>query len=89
MKLLALINREKWPAYIATAKIFPLSKVESEYPSKDRIRTIAILPAVMKLMETIVLNKMSEINFNFSNPMDNFYTNSKILRKQFLLIVSE
>lgn len=43
------------PEFIKTGRIFALSKEETEYPRKGKIRTISILPALTKLYELVIL----------------------------------
>ena len=46
---------EVWPSYLGTAKFVPLSKTDSEFPAPNDVRTIAVLPAISKLLEICIL----------------------------------
>ena len=46
---------EVWPAYLGTARFVPLSKTDSAFPKPDDVRTIAVLPAISKLIEICIL----------------------------------
>ena len=53
------ISRLKIPKYLRLARIIPLSKEESNpYPSHGQVRTIAVTPATMKLLELCILQKV-------------------------------
>jgi len=50
------MSKNLWPKYIGAARYnIPLSKTNSEFPRAEDIRTIAILPAWSKVMETAIL----------------------------------
>ena len=59
-KLETLINSQYWPKYLYTAKVIPLSKTDNAFVTQKNIRIISILPAITKLMESLILNKMKE-----------------------------
>ena len=59
--LSTLIQGPYFPAYLTTARVVPLSKDGTPYPNLDNIRTIAVLPAVSKLLELHVLLKLEPI----------------------------
>ena len=48
------------PEYCKCARIVPLSKEESEFPSVGGIRTINILPGIFKVYEKVVLGKLKK-----------------------------
>ena len=49
------LNGGALPDYFATAKTVFLSKDGTAYPKEGDVRTIAVLPAICKLYETIML----------------------------------
>ena len=57
---------EKWiekgqiPQYVKTARVIALSKEDSPYPSYGKVRPIAVTPAITKLLEQIVLDKLTK-----------------------------
>ena len=52
------LNGAKVPDYLKQAIIVPLSKTATEHPARGDVRPIAILPAVAKLYETVILHKL-------------------------------
>ena len=48
----------KVPAYANRATIIPLSKQDTEYPEYGKVRPIAVLPAIFKLYETLILERL-------------------------------
>ena len=52
------INGKNLPPYLSTARTVFLSKDGTPYPKEGDVRIIAILPALMKLYELIVLQKL-------------------------------
>ena len=46
------------PTYCKEARVIPLSKEETEFPSVGAIRTVCVLPGVFKVYEKIVLSKL-------------------------------
>ena len=53
--LAKLLRAERWPTYLTAARVVPLSKTASATPPLEKIRVVAILPALTKLIELIVL----------------------------------
>jgi len=46
------------PQYMTTARVIPLSKTSSPFPSKGDVRTISITPAITKLYEKVIYVKL-------------------------------
>jgi len=49
----------KMPYYTTTARVIPISKKTSAFPPVGEIRTISITPAITKLFEKILYNKIT------------------------------
>ena len=69
-KINTIFAARSWPKYIGTARFIPLSKNKDEYPSVDQIRTIAILPAISKLLELCVMGRLEPIVYKDKNIID-------------------
>ena len=54
------LNGESVPAYLTTARTIFLSKEDTPYPSEGNVRIIAILPALTKLYELVLLEKLNK-----------------------------
>ena len=52
------LNGKNLPAYLTTARTVFLSKDGTQYPKEGDVRIIAILPALMKLYELVLLQKL-------------------------------
>ena len=52
------INAAQVPAYCKEAKVFALSKEETDFPQYGNVRTISVLPGVFKVFEKVVLAKV-------------------------------
>ena len=52
------LNQGRVPTYCKEARVVPLSKEDSEFPSIGGIRTINILPGIFKIYEKAVLGKL-------------------------------
>ena len=55
-----LIDEATWPEYLTTARVVPISKTDSAFPPVGSIRTVAVLPAVTKLMELLVMEELKK-----------------------------
>ena len=55
-----LIDEATWPEYLTTARVVPISKTDSAFPPVGSIRTVAVLPAVTKLMELLVMEELEK-----------------------------
>ena len=62
-KINEILATNLWPRYLGTSKLIPLSKTEDEYPPIDKIRTIAVMPAISKLLELCMLVRLEPICF--------------------------
>ena len=58
MLITGWVNGLPIPAYFTIAKTFLLSKEETPYPKEGNVRIIAVLPAVLKLFEQILLKNL-------------------------------
>ena len=52
------IAENKIPSYLNIARMIPLSKEATAYPEVGNIRTIAVLPAISKIWEKILLKRL-------------------------------
>ena len=52
------LSNRIYPEYLVEAKVVPLSKEPTPYPSFGQIRTISILPIVSKVYEKILLKRL-------------------------------
>ena len=52
------LNGKNLPQYLITARTVFLSKDGTQYPKEGEVRIIAILPALMKLYELVLLQKI-------------------------------
>ena len=52
------LNNDYWPSYLFKARLIPLSKDNKSYTTEDNVRTISVIPAITKLMERILLNRI-------------------------------
>lgn len=59
-RLNELLRKSLWPHYLSTAKFIALSKTESAFPKSDELRTIAILPAWTKVIESVILERLNK-----------------------------
>ena len=57
----SLWNCTGLPTYVKTARIIALSQEGSKFPDVENIRTIAILPAMMKIYEKVVIKRLQAI----------------------------
>ena len=48
------------PEYLKQAKVIPLSKETTMFPQVGNIRTIAVLPAITKVYEKLILTRLQE-----------------------------
>ena len=55
-----LKDKVKWSKYLYTARLFFLSKTKSAYPPIEKIREISILPAVTKIIETLLFIELQK-----------------------------
>ena len=60
-----------WPAYLGTARFVPLSKTDSAFPVPDNVRTIAVLPAISKLIEICILQRLEPLAYRNIFLVDN------------------
>ena len=63
------INKSMIPKYVKTARIIALSKDGTPYPSYGQIRPIAVLPAISKLLEQVVLEKLQAEMLHSATPL--------------------
>lgn len=49
------VDGEELPTYMKTGRIFALSKDDTSFPELGNVRTISILPSIMKLYELVLL----------------------------------
>ena len=70
-KINSIFASRSWPKYIGTARFIPLSKTSEEYPSIEQVRTIAILPAISKLLELCIMGRLEPIVYSNANLIDN------------------
>ena len=61
-------NNSSIPEYIKRARVIPLSKDDTDTPDYGQIRTIAILPALSKVFEKVVLKRLQK-NLSESNSL--------------------
>ena len=61
---------EVWPAYLGTARFVPLSKTDSAFPKPDDVRTIAVLPAISKLIEICILQRLEPLAYRNTRLID-------------------
>ena len=54
------VNASKVPSYCKEAKVFALSKEETDFPRYGNVRTISVLPGVYKVFEKVVLKRLQE-----------------------------
>ena len=54
------LQKGEVPKYCKEARIVPLSKEDSEFPSVGGIRTVNVLPGIFKIYEKIVLKKLKQ-----------------------------
>ena len=66
-KLQEFINNEYWPSYLFRARLIPLSKTGNAYTGIDQVRTISVIPPVAKLIERIILNRITDRLYNNTN----------------------
>ena len=66
----AIFARVNWPSYLGTAKFVPLSKTDSEYPAPNDVRTIAVLPAISKLIEICILGRLEAVAYSDNRIID-------------------
>lgn len=52
------LENNHMPQYILTTRIVPLSKTESVFPPTGDVRTIAVAPALTKLLELCIKQKL-------------------------------
>ena len=64
LKIQNFMNADYWPKYLFRARLIPLSKTNKAYTGIDQVRTISVIPPVAKLMERILLNRISEFLYN-------------------------
>ena len=57
------------PRYVKSARIILLSKTPSQYPPVGSVRPIAILPAISKLYEQIILHRLQEEFSKLCHPL--------------------
>ena len=62
--------RTVWPSYLGTAKFVPLSKTDSEYPAPNDVRTMAVLPAISKLLEICILGRLEAVVYRDTRIID-------------------
>ena len=55
------LQTESYPSYLNTARVIPLSKEATEFPTLGAIRTIAVLPAVSKVFEKVLLSRLQAL----------------------------
>ena len=64
IKIVATFNlwlaKNQLPSYLQTARVIALSKDDSNYPSFGKVRPIAILPALYKLLELSILIELDK-----------------------------
>ena len=58
------MNNPYWPKYLFQAKLIPLSKNDKAYTGLDQVRTISVIPPVAKLIERIILNRITDQLYN-------------------------
>ena len=58
------MNNDYWPSYLFRARLIPLSKTGDAYTGIDQVRTISVIPPVAKLIERILLNRISDQLYN-------------------------
>ena len=59
-KIRDLVNNDYWPSYLFKARLIPLSKNNMSYTTKDNVRTISVIPAITKIIERLLLNKVEK-----------------------------
>ena len=52
------LNDRTQPGYLAEARVIPLSKEETAYPSYGAVRTISILPIISKIYEKVIHERL-------------------------------
>ena len=73
-RLNLILGRTVWPSYLGMAKFVPLSKTESEFPAPNDVRTIAVLPAISKLVEICILGRLEPIVYGDPHIIDDAQT---------------